>query len=106
MNENKRMQGWNTQKSTKLDGNATTTLSHHLVPFCQVCLNCVCYNCVCCSCACAEGGLWKAVGRVVLHECVVHGDVHGEVVLFTCHTPRLVRLIIHLKTWKIVGRKT
>ena len=34
LNENKHMQGWNPQKSTKLD---TTTLSLHLVPFCQLC---------------------------------------------------------------------
>ena len=45
-------------------------------------------------------------GRVVLHECEVHGDVQGEVMSLTSHTPRLVRLIVCLKTWKIVERKT
>ena len=36
LNENKLMKGWNPQKPTKLDGNDTTTLSHHPYIFCQV----------------------------------------------------------------------
>ena len=28
------------------------------------------------------GGVWKAVGWVVLHESVVHVNVHGEVMLW------------------------
>ena len=41
LNKNKHMQGWNPKKPTKLDGNDTTTLSHHLYilchSFCQQC---------------------------------------------------------------------
>jgi len=35
LNENKRMSGWNPKKPTKLDGNDTTTLSHHPYVLCH-----------------------------------------------------------------------
>ena len=41
------------------------------------------------------------MGQVVLYECVVHGDVHGEVMLLASYTPRLVKVIVCLK--KLLG---
>ena len=62
------------KKPTKLDGNDTTTLSHHpyiLCHFAATYTNMVCVLVVC-------RGLWKAVLWVVLG---VYVDVHGEWVM-------------------------
>ena len=66
LNENKRMQGWNPQKPTKLDRNDTTTISHHPYILCHFANYALCLLVVC------IGGLWKAVGWVVLGvECML-----------------------------------
>ena len=59
-NENKRMLGWNPQKPANHDGNNTTTHSHHPYILCHFANYVLCLLVVC------IGGLWKAVGRVVL----------------------------------------
>ena len=49
LRENKCMQRWKPQKTTKLDGNDTTTLSHHpyiLCHFTTICTNMLCVCCV------------------------------------------------------------
>ena len=65
-NENKCMYGWNPQKPAKQDGNDTTTHSHHpyiLYHFANYGL-CLLVMCI--------GGLWEAVGRVLLVvECML-----------------------------------
>ena len=53
------MEGWN---PTKLDGNDTTTLSHHPYILCHFVNYALCLLVVC------MGGLWKPVGWVVLGE--------------------------------------
>ena len=67
--------GLNPHKPTKLDGNDTTILSHHPYILCHFVNYALCLLFVC------IGGLWKALGWVMLHGSVVHVDVHGEVML-------------------------
>ena len=57
------MYGLNHQKATKLDGNDTITLSHHPYIFCHFADLQKCSFCLIVVCS---GGLWKAVGWVVL----------------------------------------
>ena len=47
LNENKRMYRWNPQKSTKPDGNDTTTLSHHPYFLCHFATTYTNMLCVC-----------------------------------------------------------
>ena len=55
------------KKPTKLDGNDTTTISHHPYILCHFAKNALCLLLVVCI-----GGLWKAVGWVVLGvECML-----------------------------------
>ena len=63
LNENKRMQGWNPQKPTKLDRNDTT--SHFTVTYTHVFVSCVQRRVV-------EGSVMGST---------MHVDVHGEGVM-------------------------
>ena len=65
----KRIQGWNPQKPTKLDGTDPTIFSPYIL--CHFAKYALCLFVW-------IGGLWKAV----LHGCVVHVDVHEEVMLW------------------------
>ena len=72
------MQGWKPQKPTKLDGNDTTTLSHHpyiLCPFAVTCTNMLCVFVNCVQRRVVEG---SGVGS---GGCVVHFVVHGKSVM-------------------------
>ena len=74
LNENKCMKGWNPQKTSKLDGNDSTTLSHHTYILCHFAAT---YTNMLCVCSCAQRRVVE--GSVVGNAgCVVHVDVHGE----------------------------
>ena len=60
--------------------NTFTILSHHPYILCHFATYALCLLFVC------IGGLWKAVGWVVLHRCVVHYAVHGERMLWVAAT--------------------
>ena len=70
------MKGWKSQKPTKLDGNDTTTLSHHpyiLYHFATMHLHKYALSLFSCVQRRVVEGSWVGSGG-----CVVHFDVHGE----------------------------
>ena len=68
------------EPSTTLDGNDTTFFLHHPYIFCHFANYTLCLLFVC------IGGLGKAVEWVVVYGCVVHVDVHEEVLLWVAAT--------------------